>query len=48
MLKLGVKICDQIVALNMFYGTKTCHPKVQNAVVQKRSIPGNYKVTAIE
>ena len=32
MLKKGVRTCDLIVALNMFYGTKTCHLKVQNVI----------------
>ena len=30
MLKLGVRTCDLIAELNMFYGTKPCHPNVQN------------------
>ena len=32
MLQLGVRTCDLIAELNMFYGTKSCHPNVQNVI----------------
>ena len=56
MLKLGVRTCDLTMTLNMFHGTNTLLPLSSKGyemdryekVTQKRSIPENYQVTAIE